>query len=51
MGLQPGQELEFGTLQKDGRNYITIDCGKIEIDIDRLKEILKEKNLQIVSID
>lgn len=51
MGLIPGREYYFSTMEKDGRRYICIDCGTVESAIANLEEamrIIEASGLKIV---
>lgn len=54
MGLIPGREYYFSTLEKDGRRYICIDCGSVADSIASLEEamkIIQASGMKIVQSD
>ena len=51
MGLIPGREYYFSTLEKDGRKYICIDCGSCNDELTEAMQIVQAHGLKIVQND
>lgn len=47
MNLEVGREYTFSTMEKDGRRYICIDCGKAINPVDEAIKLLKENGLKV----
>lgn len=43
LGMQLGQEYEFGVRQIDGRNYLVIDCGIPDEEYLKAMKIIQKK--------
>ena len=51
MGLIPGREYYFSTLEKDGRRFICIDCGPIEnTSLEEAMKIVQANGLKEDSV-
>ena len=50
MGLIPGREYYFTTMEKDGRRYICIDCGSIEsgTSLEEAMQIIQASGMKVV---
>lgn len=50
MGLIPGREYYFTTMEKDGRRYICIDCGSIEsgTSLEEAMRIIQASGMKVV---
>lgn len=53
MGLIPGREYYFSTMEKNGRRYICIDCGTVEspTSLEEAMQIVQASGMKIVQSD
>ena len=47
MNLEVGREYTFSTMEKDGRRYICIDCGRAINPVDEAIKLLEENGLKV----
>lgn len=47
MNLETGREYHFSVMEKDGRQYICIDCGAVTDPVAEAIKLLEQKGMKI----
>lgn len=42
-----GKEYDFSMREIDGRKYICIDCGGVEVELEKAKQLLREHGIKV----
>jgi hypothetical protein len=51
MGLIPGKEYTFSTIEKDGHKFICIDCGETSDELLKAMQIIQQNGMKVVQND